>query len=286
MIKATVLAITLVLGSLQIGMTSDPQDGFYALSPDGSGPPIKIFGTVYHVNKRLNVPVLKSEIRSINNANTKFHLTVTMPPGSAPEWPVALYVGGTADPAYGRGWSQTTAAIRFYINGVTRAEQVADFFKIQTVIRRHPQHRLEVSFKPIQDEFEPGQRIAVIFRIRNVGQNSIAFRQGGREGGSRDNQYEFLCRYNSKQVEDVGKSGHLGGLSGIRKLRPGESFEEEVDLSKWFAFDKPGTYNLLGSYYMDFMDTTEDASAFWPIWTDYATADFSVRILRSQRKRH
>jgi hypothetical protein len=198
-----------------------------------------------------------------------------VPKGSEPDLPVALYVGGTADHAHGRGWNKTSVTIDFYIDGLARAEQVAAFFKIKATMRRHPGHQIEVSFKPVQDKFDPKQRIAAILRIRNVGQSTVAFKRGGRNGGTRDNQYEFVCRYAAKQVVDIGKGGHLGGLFGIKKLKPGETFEQEVDLTKWFSFDKSGTYDLLGSYYMDFFDSE---NVIWPIWTDYATAGFSIRI--------
>jgi hypothetical protein len=53
-------------------------------------------------------------------------------------------------------------------------------------------------------------------------------------------------------------------------------FEDRVDLADWFAFDRPGTYQLLGSYYMAFCDPDDDS--WWTVWEDHATAEFVVVI--------
>jgi hypothetical protein len=273
------LVIAVLLGTLQTDTPSNLGDGFYLLSLNAPGPPVKIYDRTFYAVDKLDLTVLQAEIRSFNNANTKFNLWVTIPLASLPEPPVALFVGGIANPSLGKGSDGKTAQIEFpNIDGRRRAEQVASFFNIQAILRRHPQHELEVSFKPVKEEFQQGQRASVIFHIRNIGENVIAFRKGGRDRAARDNQYAFSCRLNGIQVDDIGNSGHLGGLSVVRTLKPGEVFEEEVDLSKWFAFDKPGVYELLGSYYMAFMDPDTDLPPVFPIWEDYATADFSVKI--------
>jgi hypothetical protein len=279
MIKAAVISLVLVLSSLQIGMTSTLEDGFYAISQDGSGPPAKYYDRMFRVTKKLNFPVLKSEIRSINNANTSFSLTVTMPLAFMPEETVALFFNGTADTSYSGGSDEDTATAErhFNIDGRKRAEQIAAFLNVKTIyFHNHPQHQLEVSFKPVLDQFSKGQRVSAIFHLQNIGQNTIVFNADYRSS-FRNDQYEFSCRLNRKPINDVGRNGfNSEQLSRAIRLTPGETFEEEVDLTEWFAFDTHGIYNLIGLYFMEFRDASKDDR--WPIWTDYAAAQFFIKI--------
>jgi hypothetical protein len=52
-------------------------------------------------------------------------------------------------------------------------------------------------------------------------------------------------------VPDIGSNVHFGGLATPRVLEPGGVFEDEIDLSKWFAFEEKGSYEVLGSYEID-----------------------------------
>src|SRR5262249_28752585 len=112
--------------------------------------------------------------------------------------------------------------------------------------------------------------------VTNVGDNTLSFQKGGRNRALRDNQYIFSAYWNGKQVADIGSSYHMGGLSTRKVLKPGETFEDRVSLSKWFAFDKGGLYEVHGAYYMEFYDP--NASTWRPIWEDYVSADFQIRI--------
>jgi hypothetical protein len=59
-------------------------------------------------------------------------------------------------------------------------------------------------------------------------------------------------------------------------LKPGDVFEDVISLSKWFPFDKAGTYEIHGSYYLDFHDP---GAEWWrTVWEDYVSADFLVTI--------
>jgi hypothetical protein len=271
------LAFVAIIGPLPIGISSEMRDGFYELSPDGNGALVKIYDHPFRTGNKLKLRILKAKIRSENNANTKFTLIITIPSDQTLPSNVALFVGNTGYPSYQRGFDGNTIGLYFTINGEINAGQIANMFKIKPILRRHPHHGLEISFIPDQAEFTVGQGVSVIFHIRNVGGSTICFIDGGRNRAARDNQYAFVCRLHGRQVEDIGNSGHWGGLAEPRKLRPGESFEKEIDLTKWFAFDKPGTYELIGTYYMEFMDPGGEIP-YDRIWTDYATADFSIKI--------
>ena len=101
--------------------------------------------------------------------------------------------------------------------------------------------------------------------------------QGGAyRGSTRDNQYDFSARLLGVQIPDIGTNSHFGGLAVAHILKPGEEFKDAVSLSKWFAFDRAGLYELHGTYQLQFVEP--DAESFRMIWTDYASGDFVVQI--------
>ena len=82
-------------------------------------------------------------------------------------------------------------------------------------------------------------------------------------------------------VTDVGDPMNFGGLSLIGPLDSGKVYENQIDLKKWFAFDKPGTYRIHGFYQLDFRRTPLNNETFMPwneIWSDYVSADFTIVI--------
>lgn len=276
--KAFITTILLLVSACALG-ADQPDDGIYLRLQDDFSPWIMSQdGQKLLLGARQNLKVQKSELSSQNNANTRFHLYVTVPydeniePSS-----YILIVYGTAYRQSGSGSSQNeTSSLSFYISEEENAKQVSDYMKIPLGYRRHPRHNLLVSFTPTKQEFSVGDEVTATLRINNVGTNSVSFMKGGRSRAARDNQYVFSARHNGKQVNDVGTSYHFGGLASQRVLKPGEVFEDKISLSKWFAFDKAGMYEIHGSYYLEFNDP--DADSWKTIWEDYISADFTVTI--------
>jgi hypothetical protein len=175
----------------------------------------------------------------------------------------------------GSGRSPDVYTLDFGFSGADDALAVSRYLNAQIVYHRHPGQQLLVSFTPAKPSFRIGDDVSVTFRIKNVGVNTVAFSKGGAyRGASRDNQYSFSARLWSRQVQDIGSSNHLGGLVGTIVLKSGEVFEDHVDLKKWFAFDQPGAYEVLGSYSMSYFDP--EGEAFRTIWSDYVTSAFEV----------
>lgn len=268
-------------GGIEVKPTSElgPNDGIYLRSQDDSAPGIMSQdGQKLFLGARQDLEIQKIELFSWNNANTRFYLSVTVPYdeniGSSS---YILIVAGTAYRQSVSGSSQEkTSSLSFYISEEENAKQVSRYMKTPLVYRRHPRHNLLISFAPTKQEFSVGDEVTVTLRITNVGANSISFMKGGRNRAARDNQYVFSARHNGEQVDDVGTSYHYGGLAVRWVLEPGEVFEDKISLSKWFAFDKTGTYEIHGAYYLDFNDP--DAESWKTIWEDYVSADFFVRI--------
>jgi len=235
-------------------------------------------GQKLFLGEKQTLNVLKSDLVSQNNANTRFYLSVRVPHDEGVRTSTyALVVAGTAYPHPGLSSSQKgTRSLIFRISGKENAEMVSEYMKTPLVCRRRPRHNLRVSFAPTKQEFSVGDRVVVTLQVKNAGTNSASFMQGGRNRGDRDNQYDFSARHRGKQVEDIGTNVSLGGIAFRRTLKPGEVFEDKISLNRWFAFDKAGVYAIHGSYYFDLRDP--EGESLRTIWEEQKWASFTVRI--------
>jgi hypothetical protein len=155
--------------------------------------------------------------------------------------------------------------------------QIAQYFHATVLKRRHVGHRMLVEFITDKAESSVGEPVIAKLRITNIGDTEFAFMQGGRQRGPRDNQFAFTAElFGGKMMPDIGDPQNMGGLGVSVALKAGQSHEIKVDLTKWFNFSERGTYNLRGSYRMDFLDPA--ARDFYTLWEDYACAEFTVRI--------
>ena len=224
--------------------------------------------------------VLRCDITSQDNANSKYYVYLRTP-YTEDHSDYVLIVSGTGYTSPFEGAVKDEyRAIGFIVVGDGNAELVARSFKTAVRHRAHPRHGLLVSWLPSAPQYSAGDEVTATLRIENVGTNTVAFQKGGRQRAARDNQYVFSARYNGEHVADIGSSSHLGGLSGTVILRQGEVFEDRVNLNKWFAFDRPGTYDIHGAYYLAFREP--DDQSFFTIWEDYASADFQVMIRKTK----
>jgi hypothetical protein len=235
-------------------------------------------GEKLKVGARVEPDVKYAKVWSLDNRNEVFLVSVVMPGYVGSSWHV-LVVGGTAfkqhsSSALGKAGVQ----VRFMIRGRKEAEQAASHLSIKPRYRKHPGHRLAVEFVPAKATLDVGESTVVAMTIENVGTETVYFKKGGMNRAPRDNQYTFVARHMGKQVEDIGDDIHFGGGCGTVALKRGESFRDTADLSKWFRFAKPGTYQMLGSYYMAFRESDSRDASYWIAWEDYATASFTVTV--------
>lgn len=220
----------------------------------------------------------KRRIYSMDNANSQFWVAVAIPIQACPQaMSYILVVANQAYPSRGTGSGPGYCETDFRVLGEGNAVRVSKYLGTPIEYRRHPGHELLVSFVPVRASFRVKDEVTAKFRVENVGTNTIAFMKGGAyRGASRDNQYTFSARYLGKQVPDIGTSVSLGGIAAAVTLKPGEEFTDTVDLSRWFAFDRTGRYEILGSYSMEFVDPESHRL----IWSDYVSAAFVVSIDR------
>ena len=264
---------------------ADLDDGFYAISQDGTAPLVLTqTGKELRLGEKVDLPVTEAWLSSKRNDNKEFYLLIEMPYEAAPEgspWHLLLVVGGKVYEQTSSGSSgRKTSSLGLEILSAMDAREVAKRFSIQPRYRVHPGHRLLIEFVPKKKEFAKKESVLVAFRLTNLGDNTIAFTQGGMNRAKRDNQYSFVGSYRGKQMQDIGTDVHFGGQAQSRILGPGESLDDEVDLSKWFRFTESGTYQIVGSYYMRFLDRNDKRHV--TVWQDYATAAFSIKITKDQ----
>ena len=276
--KIIVTALLLLASRCAFG-SDQFDDGIYLRAAGAPAPEIicqggfnGFLGAIQDLN------ILKIEFCSFNNANTLFQMMLTVPfDESIKADSFILLVDGTAYRQHMLQPGKEELKLGFTIYGGDEAKEISEFFKEPLSIRSHPGYNLLTTFTPTKPEFGLGEEVTVIFRIRNVGTNTVAFMKGGRNRGARDNQYVFSAQHWGKQLEDIGTSSHFGGAGSKRVLEPGEEFEDNINLSKWFAFDQPVVYEIHGAYYLKFIDP--EFLSWSVIWEDYVSADFSVKII-------
>ncbi len=269
-ITALLFCGTLVAGEPKI------ENGFYRMVESGGIKVRTLNGEEIQLGEKLKVTADYSRLNvsSMSNKNDLFSLLVEKKgPFSEPIPNTALFVDGFCliDPP-GSGKENNL----FYSNfpSETAATSFARHFNVKVVYRHHPHHEMLVSFVPEKEKYKTSSSVPVKLQIKNVGKEPFAFMVGGMEM-FRDNQFAFAI-LNDHSVLDTGNSMILGGLMPVTILKPGKTFEKEVDLKGWFDFKERSTYPIRGSYSMNFVEPNADS--FFTIWTDYATADFSVTI--------
>lgn len=273
------LVLRLIVLLVFFGLTVSAQqlkDGFYALTKDESGLLVRDQqGKPHLLGKFRPLKVIQAFVSSSNNQNDEFHFAVEVSATSEDDlgknWSVFVYKGIVYD-ARGGAFGSRTVTLSFPVYGAENAEAVAQYFEIKIPYRYHPGHKLLVTFTPEHDMYRVGDEVKVKFRIKNIGNVTIVFSDGWQNIAPRNNQYKFTAEANYTQIRDVADSNSRGvTIKQQLTLKPGDVFEDTVDLSKWFAVDKPARYRIVGSYRLFLVDP-EDTNRL--IWADWATAEF------------
>ncbi|MGA2869694.1 MAG: hypothetical protein ABSF34_11110 [Verrucomicrobiota bacterium] len=246
---------------------------------------------LYYVSsgEKAGIIVLQAYIYSVNNANADFDVRLDTsdyqidPKTSTVANPVSLRIDGHDYPCSGGGgktggpWN----VLEFRVHGQAAAEAIATWFSTNCSLRSPPGYKLYSQFIPSKTIFNTNEPVIVKFQLKNADERTVIFQRGGQQRGYRDNQYGFRAQFSDQKVwgqavPDVGSPVNHGGVGVIAPLVSGKTFEDQIDLKKWFAFDKPGTYMIHGFYQLDLYQ-----EAFMPwnvVWRDYASADFTVVI--------
>lgn len=275
------------------------EDGLFYLSSDRSGYSLRSAdGSRVALDGKAGTKILRAHVYSENNANTEFGVRLETSDYEVdaktgiPARAVVLRVGDHVYSYVGGAGSSGHCNLMFFrINNLEEARIAARSLSTECALREPPGYRIFAQFTPERAEFHANEPVPVKLEIKNLDTRKLMFQRGGRQRGSRDNQYGFraiLVRLENpggalpmQPVADVGDPVNFGGIGTLVAIDPEKSFTDNVDLKKWFAFDKAGTYLIHGFYAIEYHRPAEREEAHMPwnlIWSDYASADFEVVI--------
>ena len=259
-------------------------DGVYEIAEDDdAGHHVRAENTENNVNlgKQLAVGVRDVGLMSIENDNSRFLLSFTSSPYDQ------MCYRGLAIVLKGKCWklarvSRPSPTETVYVNMArSHADLLSRLSNQKLQLRRHPGHKLAVSFRAKEPLYPKGEDVMVELKVTNVGPSAATFFFGGADRGARDNSFSFVASRGYLQEPDVGEARNFGGLMSQKILEPGQRFSKAVNLSSWFKFKAEGTYDLLGTFRVEFWgddDDIEDENIEddRTIWVEYLTSSFSV----------
>jgi hypothetical protein len=263
-----------------------PADGIYLIHEKGNGPKVtrNDTGDQLVLGERLTAKFGAATIHATNNGNTRFRLDLAGA-GPLPQaqlgGSLAILIGGRCFMIYSRSDPQNDGTRNFssVIHGEEAVKVVAAALKAVPVLRKHPGHKFAVTFEPDKESYRPGAPIMLTMTIKNVGDQTVCFHDGGRQRGPRDNQFGFTAMRGGgwgKPVPDTGDPTNFGGMGSYRTLKQGDVFQKKVSLDKWFQFKDADTYLINATYRLEFHEP--NAKSYRVIWDDFATAECTVRI--------
>ena len=268
-----------VFGVASLALADDAGDGVYRQRRSGEGSTPAPIELGDHLTGQLGPAMLRAD----DDDNTRFTL-VFLEAGPLPQplpQLLAVRVGDVVAAVSSRGTptADGMAWLAATIEGRATADRVATHLGITPILREHPGHRIRVTFTPTRAVFPAGTDVTATLMIENVGSTPFTFFDGGQQRGPRNNQFRFLAWRDGMTgfaLPDVGDRTNFGGIGRPITLASGETFRLEARLTDWFAFYRPGRYDVTGLYEMEFH--RPDVPLHAPIWHDWAVATFMATI--------
>lgn len=254
-----------------------PEDGLYLATRGGARAKWMLQQGQRAINlaDRTEPAILKKRLESDSADNSTFMLELTIPfDAKATPSSHVLVIGGKAYEGVCQGGGETSL-LCFRMEGEERAQEVAKNFGITIGRFTKPDYQLRVSITPTKPSFKRGEPVTATLRIVNGGTQYPLFTLD--MSSSRRDDYRFTARRNGQAVTDISFAGDRGGTNVPRLIEPGKTFEDTVNLGKWFEFREAGVYQIHGSYRMNF-EASREAALPWVTWTEFAETDFVVTI--------
>jgi hypothetical protein len=234
------------------------------------------------IGKRLSDRFNKLSLVSDSNDNSHYRLTAFFPVARDVDLNprMAIVVAGKAVLIWGHSLHGPEGFVDVDGNvvGQELAEKIATELKIKPQLRTHPGHHWQVSFAPEKESYQLGDAVTLKMTIKNVGQTTFAFMDGGMQRGRRNNQFQFVAFAGSGHgdpVPDLGDPRNFGGPAGYITLKPGDVFTKTVKLDDWFKFITADTYRVTGMFRVALHDPQDTNHT---LWDDFAVGECTVRI--------
>lgn len=277
--KPILLAATLafvVLVSPRVSI-ANAADGFYEII-DTAYPIQALDGSWIGIGKKIDEKISTASIRSMNNSNETFYLSLEKEGAFSNDNTAMVYCATYHCARFTSGGNSNnkTFTIGASIPNRISADKLAKSFGIALKLRQHPGHAFLTRFIPAADKFAKDAPLNIKLEIKNIGDKPVTFQDGGQNRGERNNQFGFTASNGVVAIPDTGNPQHHGGLSVNKTLRPGEAFEKEIDLRKWFTFKESGTYFITGTFELPFFNSED--KEYFVLWEDFAAAKFSITI--------
>lgn len=263
-----------------------PADGVYLLPDKGEGRTVSLTdGSPVLLGKRLSSSI-GTATRLLSTANDNSTSVLTLKglgplPVEVTRVQTALVVDGLVF-HLGRPVKLAddgTATVSTNVETEQALKKLAARYRIEPTLRKHPGHRYEVRWTPKKARFATGEAVTVTMELKNTGKTPMRFTFGGKQRGSRNNQFRFIAQIDVEGVglADTGNANHFGGKTMSKLLKPGEVFTTEVDLTKWFTFEE-GNYRITGVFEMPVIASDSDNGFDPVVWDDLAVGECTVRI--------
>ena len=256
-------------------------DGIYPIVPDGQGTTVlRSSGGSVDLGDRVSGDFGDVEVWSLTNQNDRFRVLMK---GAAPlndRLRFAICANGVCEVVSSYSELDTAGKRRLTVTvvGQENAKKVASALNGKIEQRDHPGHQLRANWKSMKASFKVGEPVMLELEIENVGSTTVRFMEGGQQRGARDNQFGFTAFAGEgygDPIPDTGDPRHHGGIGAFRTLKPGEVFRKDVDVSKWFLFEKADVYEITAMYELELKNEDFDAKV---LWDDFAVGRCLVRI--------
>jgi len=267
-------------------------DGLYTPEKEGAVHLKLPDGTIEHGTLATQLNCSHAIVRSMRNDNATFQIDIVTPYTEsayqrrmiavAGGIPFAIYYSRQADDSddgikTGQHWWYNQITVP--VGDTTKVDAIAAALKTEAVKRVHPGQILQTIWEATEKSFEIGKPVTLRMTITNVGKVPVSFHDGGMQRGSRNNQFDFICRRShghGKAIPDIGDPNHFGGISQMRTISPGESFSKEIDITKWFQFEEAETYRVTGLFRMELQPT--DSERWNVLWEELSVGECLVSI--------
>jgi hypothetical protein len=235
------------------------------------------------IGRKLSDTFNKLSLVSESNDNTRYRLTAFCPVAQNADLNprMAIVAAGKAVLIWGHADHRPAVPlvdVDGNVLGQELAEKIAGELKIKPQLRTHPGHHWQVSFAPEKESYQLGDAVTLKMTIKNVGQTTFAFMDGGMQRGRRNNQFQFVAFAGSGHgdpVPDLGDPRNFGGLAGYITLKPGDVFTKTAKLDDWFKFIAADTYRVTGMFRVALHDPQDTNHT---LWDDFAVGECTVRI--------
>lgn len=265
------------------------QTGLYAVTEEEKGYPLQRVdtstGDEVRVDGLLSDKLREVSFVSLANDNGLYRLSLKAGPipEGADKGHLAVVVAGQCMVVYACSDRQADGCVSVSatVAGKEPAERIARELGVKLQLRKHPGHKLLVAVEPKEASYRPNEPVTLVMTIKNVGETTVSFFDGGQQRGPRNNQFSFIALRSSGRgpaLPDTGDPTNFGGMACIKKLAPEAAFTKEVLLTDWFEFSEPGAYRITTLYELGLVG--EDRRT---IWDDFAVARCIVRIEEKAR---